>query len=245
VRKEFRLTGGPSLESRDSRLNLLLRTNEADRALVSHPDSRREVGGLHRQESLGQKATEEGNGRPAELSGQSTEGDRDVWGEESEQFLFLGSQVMGPLRQGLASLWGETHEPAGRGINPGRERRLDHFSPRGPVVFGHSSGQIQQQPVQKGFGVHDVLERFEIRAVGCRSEPHEVAGDDPGTERDHHALAGSRRLAEMRGDGIGENLVNGCRQSDFGVRGTICWSHHLSVALLTPGTLGACPHIFV
>jgi hypothetical protein len=245
VSEEFRLTGGASLEQGDGRLNLLLRTDEADRSLVSLPDSRGEVKGFHRQESLGPKPLQEGGGHLPELPSQATDRDRDVWGEEAEQLLFPGSEVMGPLCQSLVSLFGEANEAAGRGINPWRERRLDCFSPRRPVVFGHPSGQIQHQLVQEGFRVHDVLQRFEIGAVGCRREPHEVAGDDPGTERDNHALAGSSRLAQMGGDGIGENLINGSRQGDFGVRGTICWSHHVFVALLTPGTLGACPHIFV
>jgi hypothetical protein len=245
VREEFCLTGGPSLEQRDGRLNLLLRTDQADRSLVSLPDSRGEVRRLHRQESLGPKPLKEGGGHLPELPCQATDRDRNVGGEEAEQLLFLGSEVMGPLRQGLASLFGETHEAAGRGINSWGQGSLDHRSPGGAVVVGDPAGQFQQGLIEQRFRIEDVLNLFEACDLGALAEAHQVAGDDARSQGDEDALAGSGRLAEMGGDGIGQGLVNGCRQGDFGIGGTICWSHHLSAALLAEATLRACPRIVV
>jgi len=245
VREEFCLPGGSSLEQRDGRLNFLFRTDEADRSLVSHPDSRGEVRCLHRQESLGPKPLKEGGGHLPELSGQTTDRDRDVWGEEAEQLLFPGSEVMGPLGQGLASLFGETNEAAGRGINPWGQGSLDHRSPGGAVVVGDPAGQFQQGLIEQRFRIEDVLNLFEPCDLDALPEAHQVPGDDARPQGDEDALAGSGRLAEVARDGIGEGLVNGCRQGDFGVGGTICWSHHLSAALLAEATLRACPRIFV
>ena len=112
-------------------------------------------------------------------------------------------------RSGVASRWGETHQAPGGGINAWRQGRFDHLSPGRAVIVGHPTGEFQKTVIQEGFRIEDILNLFEPLYFDLLWQMHEIAGSDPGPERDDDALAWGGEIPQVRRDEISQGLVYG------------------------------------